>query len=96
MSGIRKRVKIMNDYGASWPLWNETGPAKRDDFALSEGLALRLEHWARCFNDHFDWEAGWDDHALKDSHRLEAHKLRDQVSVELGPGYTVTLDLWEV
>ena len=95
MSGMREHVKIMNDYTVAWPLWNETGPARRNEFPLSEGLARRLERWARCFNDHFDPEAGWDDRALKDSHRIEALKLRDQVSVDLGPGYTVTLDLWE-
>ena len=86
----------MNEYTVAWPLWNEVGPARRSEFPLPERLALRLEHWARHFNEHFDPDSGWDDHTLKDLHRIEALELRGQVSVELGPEYIVTLDLWEV
>lgn len=90
------QVKIMNEYTVGWPLWNASGPAERREFPLSEPLAQRLEHWARFFNDHFDWETGWDDPALKEPHRIEAHELCRLVSEELGPDYGVRLDLWEV
>ena len=95
MRVAENRIKIMNEYTVAWPVWNEPGETERDDLRLSESLVQRLERWARSFNDHFDWETGWDDRALTEPHRLEAHELHRLVSAELGPEYRVLLDLWE-
>lgn len=91
-----KRIKIMNEYTVAWPLWNASGVAGRDDLRLSASLVQRLERWAGDFNEHCDWETGWDDPALTEPHRLEAHELHRLVSAELGPRYRVLFDLWEV
>lgn len=89
------RVKLMNEYTMRWPLWIPDGPAAEGDLPVSDGLAADLKAWARTFNEHFDWQRGWDDSALIPGHALEAQRLRLALAEELGPDYEVVLDLWE-
>jgi len=88
-------VRLMNEYTISWPLWHNAAPAERDDFDLSPELRADLEAWAKTFNDHYDWESGWDDHSLIEDHGAAAKDLRDRLERELGPAYQVQLHLWE-
>lgn len=89
------RVKIANDYTVAWPVWRDDGPAGEDEFPIPPDVARDLRAWAAAFNEHFAWDAGWDDptHAIR--HAAEGHRLREAVQAALGPGYTVVLDLWE-
>jgi hypothetical protein len=92
---MMREVRLMNEYTFSWPLWGDVGPAERDDFKLSPDLRAGLETWAKTFNDHFDWQSGWDDHSLVEDHAAAARELRDRLACELGPAYRVKLHLWE-
>ncbi|GII99235.1 hypothetical protein Slu03_16130 [Sediminihabitans luteus] len=85
----------MNEYAVTWPLWNEAGPAEPGELPVSESTSARLRSWARLFNDHSDWESGWDDTELVEPHRLEAHTLLRLVQDEVGDGDDVRLHLWE-
>ncbi|ADG76513.1 conserved hypothetical protein [Cellulomonas flavigena DSM 20109] len=89
------RVRLMNEYTIDWPLWVD-GPAGEGDLPVSERLAGDLKAWARTFNNHYDFQHGWDDSRLIEPYTREGQRLQHALQVELGPGYDVALDLWEV
>lgn len=88
-------VKLMNDYGVDLPLWASGGLADDGTFPITEELRERLTGWAATFNEHFDYETGWDDERLRRAHRAEGLALHRRLIDELGQGYEVSLDLWE-
>ena len=88
-------VKIANDYTITCPLWNSFGPMERDEIDVPEPLRARLLAWAQEFNDHFDWEHGWDSPDLSEPHAREGRALRDELAPQLGPGYDVRLSVSE-
>lgn len=90
------RVKLMNEYSVTWPLWTTFGLAEEGDLPVSDDLAARLRAWAAHFDEHFHWERGWDGAGRAESHAREARRLHRALQDELGPGYEVSLDLWEV
>ncbi len=88
-------VKLMTDYGVDWPLWAADGLANEDQWPISAALGARLKAWAAHFNDHFDYEHGWDDPARCAQHRSEGETLQALLAQELGTGFEVTVSLWE-
>ncbi|MBL3698508.1 hypothetical protein [Leucobacter luti] len=56
------RVKLMNEYGADFPLWgydkDEDGPHFREDL-VSTATGAALRRWADVFDEHYDPESGW-------------------------------------
>lgn len=88
-------VRLMNEYSVAWPLWNLDGFAEEGTLPVSPALAARLRAWAAFFEDHFHWETGWDGAGRGAPHAAEGRELRRLLVDELGPGYDVTLSLWE-
>lgn len=88
-------LKLMNEYTIEWPLWDRSGPCERGDPPVPADLECRLLDWAREFNDHFDWETGWDDPALREPHAQTGRQLYDELVAFLGENYDVDLNLWE-
>lgn len=92
---VARVVRLMNEYTVRWPLWGQLGPLSEGELKVSDPVARELKAWARSFNEHFDWQRGWDDPAIAAAHALEATRLRDALQADLGPQYDVVLDLWE-
>ncbi|WP_152352478.1 hypothetical protein [Brachybacterium subflavum] len=88
------QVRLMNDYGAGWPLWMD-GLTDESDWNFSAPLGRRLTAWAKFFDAHFSWERGWDSAAACMQHRAEGVALHRILVAELGSGYEVVLDSWE-
>ena len=88
-------VRLENDYGCPWPLWNDVGPMEPGEIDLPAALSARLVAWAREFDEHFHWENGWDSRDLSEPHAREGRALRDELAAHLGPGYDVRLRVWE-
>lgn len=89
-------VRLMNDYGARWPLWPrvpDVGSQVRD--LLDEALVARLRAWAATFDAHYDPFTGWDDPRVARDHRAEADRLLLALRDALPEPWTVTLDYWE-
>lgn len=89
------RVRLMNDYGRTMPVWG--------DFVTDSGVGsfsseinARLEAWARRFADHMDPYDGWDDPRSAADDEDDAYDLADAMAEELGPDYEVDVELWEL
>lgn len=91
----RTPVRLMNDYGASWPLWRRDGLSDESEWPISTELTKRLKAWAAQFDTHFHYERGWDDPVRCREHLSEGRELHRRLSEELGPSFEVTIDLWE-
>ncbi|MCK9792754.1 hypothetical protein M1843_03210 [Isoptericola sp. 4D.3] len=96
-SDERLTVKLMNDYGADWPVWTLFDPAV--DAAVEEAvdgaLGSRLRVWAEVFNERYHHERGWDDPRVAAEHRAEGEALRDALEAVLPEPLRVRLDYWE-
>lgn len=90
-------LKLMNEYCVDFPVWSAVGDTLGGRLPLSAELDARLRAWAAFFNAHHDWQTGWDvDRAEVQAHATEGRALQEALARELGTGYSVTLDLWEV
>lgn len=89
------RVKVGNDYSVAWPVWRDDGPADEGDFPIPPELAGALRAWAQSFNDHFEWDTGWDEPSSARPHAEEGRRIQAALQEALGPEYVVDLDLWE-
>ncbi|PFG42078.1 alpha/beta hydrolase family protein [Isoptericola jiangsuensis] len=89
----RYSVRLMNDYGAGWPLWGKlpTHVERRIDDDLRE----RLRTWAATFQDHFDHEVGWDSPDVASAHLADGERLADDLRAVFPTPWTVRLDAWE-
>lgn len=94
-AGGRPVIRLMNEYGTPWPLWDAEGPMAQSQPRLHPGLEARVRAWARDFATHFDPDGGWDDPARAQRHAATAVTLRDEIATALGPGTDVVLELWE-
>lgn len=88
-------IRLMNDYGTPWPLWDAEGPMPQSSPRFHPSLEARIRAWARDFATHFDPDAGWDDPARAERHAATAVTLRDEIAAALDPGVFVALELWE-
>lgn len=89
-SSVRRRIKLLPDFGREWPLWEDdhehdvlniqTSP---DDYGLSDDLTRRLRDWFDFWAAHYDPDALWDassNHAeWHEDGRQIARSLRDEV-----------------
>lgn len=94
-TGGRLVIRLMNEYGTPWPLWDAEGPMPQSEPRLHPGLEARVRAWARDFATHFDPDAGWDDPGRAQRHATTAVRLRDEIATALGPATDVVLELWE-
>jgi hypothetical protein len=92
---MAKRIRLMDGYGAKWPVWTDLGQEDRAEWALPLALKSRLREWAREFDLHFEVFRGWDDPMKELSHREEGQELRAELTSVLGPEYDVVLILLE-
>lgn len=95
MLTVAVRVRLMNEYTIEWPLWVPDGPTREGDLPVSEAVAREIKAWARTFNEHYDWESGWDDQEIAEGHVREASRLEAALAADLGDEYEVALELWE-
>lgn len=95
-SGEVRTLRLMNEYGCDWPLWDADGPMGPDDVEISSRLRADLASWTRQFTEHYDPFSGWDDPRFREAHAGAAAELLSRLVAELGPGYSVELHLWEV
>lgn len=90
-------VRLMNDYGAAWPLWPKHAlelPAAVEE-SVDEALGARLRAWAATFDRHYHYLHGWDDRGVAAAHRAEGESLRDALAAVLPEPWHVELDYWE-
>ncbi|MCZ2261637.1 hypothetical protein [Isoptericola sp. QY 916] len=90
-------VRLMNDYGADWPLWPKHAlelPAAVEE-SVGEALGARLRAWAATFDRHYHYLHGWDDRGVAAAHRAEGESLRDALAAVLPEPWRVELDYWE-
>ncbi|WP_157156456.1 tetratricopeptide repeat protein [Diaminobutyricimonas sp. LJ205] len=92
----KRQIRLMNDYGAEVPLWDDGGLADSGSLPLSDELIERLKAWAAQFEQCMDPQTGWREAALVEAHRAEAHALREAVAHALGADFHVVLLLWEL
>ena len=87
-------IRLMNDYGAARPLWNEEGLADDGQPPLPDELEAALRAWVTNFNAHFSWDEGWPSAAMERAHRAEGERLLAALREAL-PDDDVTFDYWE-
>ena len=85
-------IRLMNDYGADWPLW-EDGLLPEGEPAVPPELERRLLAGADGFG-RSRWETGWDTVAERDHHVREGESLLADLQSAL-PDHEIVLDLWE-
>ena len=90
-----QRIRMVNEYGADWPFWDDEGPLDVEDLPLPQELAERVLAWAAGFNGAFDGEQGWRTVALRDAHVAEGRELCAEVQAAVPPQITVELEIWE-
>lgn len=90
-------VRLMNDYGAVWPLWwSDGGQVGQDDLPLSPALKRKLLSWAEHFEEHFDPDSGWDHDRSRSAHADQAQVVIEGLEAELIDRLTVQPNLWEL
>jgi hypothetical protein len=93
----KRRVKLMSDYSAGWPLWSaDEGLLAPDAFSLSASLAADLRAWQDLFEDEFHWDRGWRTLEAEARYARTGPDLLHRLRRELGPAVLVTLDAWPV
>ena len=88
-----KDVRLANDYGCEFPLWDEGGTSPEDWPMLSARLTQALIDWHQHFMRHFDHRTGWTGGSV-DRYREQGVILARDLQRELGEEYRVFLDPW--
>lgn len=89
-----RRLRLMNEYGASWPLWDEEGVLEDGWPQVPQALAAELRAWAAQFNEEFDHEDGWTSEEIARKHQAWGERLFVEVSAAL-PHLNVQYEPWE-
>jgi hypothetical protein len=94
---VERRVKLMSDYVAGWPLWTvEEGLIAPGAFSLSASLTADLRDWQELFEREFHWDRGWRTPEAEAHYARAAPGLLLRLNQELGPDVHVTVDTWPV
>lgn len=98
MSEVVRGVRVVNDYGAKWPLWlvGEGRLATPEELGLTEDLTVTIREWSAFFNAHFDHLSGWDSPESRAHHAVVAEDVTHRLRAELGAAVPVEMDLWEL
>jgi len=95
-----KNIKLMADYQCH-PIWNispdEYGDVNPDDLPISQDLKERLAAWARAFdatlNMDYPPDSGFESEEAEAEFKREGYRLAEQLRAELGPEFTVTVQV---
>ena len=87
-----RRVRLMPDYSAEWPLWTD-GMISGATLGLSPDLQRALQEWATFFDAHFHHERGWDAPTHRTAFAHHGHELLWWLRAEL-PDLEVEYDDW--
>jgi hypothetical protein len=95
-----KNIKLMADYQCH-PLWNmspaEYGDVNPDDLPISQDLKDRLTAWARAsdatLNMDYPPDSGFESEEAEAEFKREGYRLAEQLRTELGPEFTVTVQV---
>jgi hypothetical protein len=95
-----KSIKLMADYQCH-PLWNmspgEYGDINPDDLPISQGLKDQLHAWARVFdttlNMDYPPDSGFESEEAETEFRRAGYRMAEQLRAELGPEFTVTVQV---
>jgi hypothetical protein len=80
-------LRLMAEYGHA--LWDDGDDADLGDLPLTEDLVRDLDAW----NTAWEMHARFENQPLPTSWEHEAHRLRDELQRQLGPGYEIRLHL---
>jgi hypothetical protein len=92
-------VRLMSDYLCGFPVWDNNSGGNISSprgLGLSVGLVNELRAWQAFFDEHFDWNAGWDSEERSRAYAAQAPGLADRLRRERGPDAEVVVDLWPV
>jgi hypothetical protein len=87
-------IKLMPEYAASLPLWDERGNLGRSGAQLPPALLDRLEAWQREFEENFRWDTGWQSAAAREHWAGQAPRLEAALRDALSPRTELVVDLW--
>ena len=88
-------IRMVQEYGCSWPFWGEEGLLEQEDFPLPPDLTADVLAWTRNFHAHFDPFEGWPTAEQRETDRREGEQLAKRVQNAVGPETAVHLDLWQ-
>lgn len=80
-------LRLMAEYGSA--LWDDGDDADLSALPLTDELLRDLDAW----NTTWEMSARFEDQPLPTAWEHEAHRLRDELHRQLGPGYEVRLHL---
>ena len=88
-----RRIRVMNDYGTDWPVWDREGGTVPGDFPdLSSSLVTDLLNWGRTFQEEYSHRSGWPDGFDHDAYFRKGRLLADRLQGELGDEFAVSFE----
>lgn len=88
------RYRLMNDYSADWPFWNDEGLCADSDPNLSPELSERARWWSEQFQRGFSYETGWPDTQTAAKHESEGRALYEAIRAA-HPSLDIEFHYWE-
>ena len=95
MGSLDVLYRLMNDYGADWPFWQDDGLSPTDTPALPPDVSDAALAWAAEFQAHYSYESGWPTEAAARKHERQGRNLLKLVERTLTLEDSVQLDYWE-
>ena len=97
MADEHGELRLMSDYGCTWPLWCAELGGGLSDLHATLGTSRSLEQdllaWQEHFEVHFDFMHGWTSPRAADDYSTAGAGLLDRLRNEL-PDKVVTMNLW--
>lgn len=95
-----RTIKLMADYQC-FPLWEaspgEVGNIDPEGLPISQNLKDQLSAWARAFdatlNMDYPPDSGFESEEAEAEFKREGYRLAEQLRGELGPRFTVTVQV---
>ena len=97
----RRRIRLMVDYSADWPLWENSTETwdvgynvSPELYGLSPKLSERLMAWNQLFQENMDPVAGWESAQLRELWRAMGQRLLVQLRAEVAHFADVDYEPW--
>ena len=88
-------IRMLNEYGCSWPFFGWDSALEQDDFPLPAELSDQLLTWTRDFDMNYHEERGWPSVEHRNAAYREGLRLAQVVQEAVGPDVEITFTFWE-
>lgn len=89
---VMNELRIWNEWGHPWPLWDARGPLSPDDLGLGEKLGADLMDWQTRWEGLQSDAARWGDPQAQVRWEAEGDRLVARVREQLGGSVDVVSD----